>query len=140
MPPRCLASRSPLALCLHLISLDAEHAGKSEAHNLAPRSPTFAPLPFGKNGCYDDTPALPSPLPLLTALFFYHTGNQTDSGALKPFLQLSDGDQGPRTSLMQPPSPGLVSQNHLRKKRRLDRGRVAGGERERNDACGRGGV
>ena len=59
----------------------------------------------------------PPPLPLLTALFFYRTGNQTDSGALKPFLQLGDGERGPRTSLMQPPSPGLVSRSHLWKEK-----------------------
>lgn len=75
--------------------------------------PPGAELVAPPKGCYDDTPTPPPPLPLLTALFFYHTGNQTDSSALKPFLQLSDGDRGPRTSLMQPPSPGLVSWSRL---------------------------
>lgn len=80
--------------------------------------PPGAELVAPPKGCYDDTPPPPLPLPLLTALFFYHTGNQTDSGALKPFLQLGDGDRGPRTSLMQPPSPRLVSWSHLWQKRR----------------------
>lgn len=89
--------------CLCLISLGTEFAGKSEAPNLAPRSRTWgSPKAF-----YADThpppPSSPPPLlPILTALFFYHTGNQKDSTALKSFLQLIDGDCGHRTWLMQP--------------------------------------
>lgn len=56
--------------------------------------------------------------PLLTALFFYHTGNQIDSSVLKPFLLLSDrGDGRQWTSLMQPLSPEVFSWSHLWKKR-----------------------
>ena len=148
-------STSPPALSLCLISPGTEHAGKSEEHNLAPRSQTCGPPPrliYTQPYQRPEPPSPPTlspinlpylptqepnlwapprpqkavmmipltpppPLPLLTALFFYRTGNQTDSGALKPFLQLGDGERGPRTSLMQPPSPGLVSRSHLWKEK-----------------------
>ena len=110
-------STSPPALSLCLISPGTEHAGKSEEHNLAPRSQTCGPPPRPQKAVMMIPLTPPPPLPLLTALFFYRTGNQTDSGALKPFLQLGDGERGPRTSLMQPPSPGLVSRSHLWKEK-----------------------
>lgn len=115
------------------VSYQSEYRACSEIRGAqsCPQEPNLWP----PKGCYDDTHPPPPPLlPLLTALFFYHTGNQIDSTALKPFLQLSDGDCGPRTSLMQPPSPRLVNWSHLWKNRRGDRKR--GGERGKMSAWG----
>lgn len=70
-----------------LISLGTKHAGKSEAHNLAPEG---GKLMAPQRLLWRHPRLASSSHPLLTALFFYHTGNQIDSGVLKPFVELSD--------------------------------------------------
>lgn len=132
MPPRYLTNSHPEAPRTLPMSYQSGWSACREirgAHIILPRGVKLVAPP---KGCYDDTP---SPLPLPTALSFYHTGSRTDSATLQPFLQLIDGDPIPRTLLMQPLSPGLVSWSHVWEKRG-DRG-IRGEREERwgQDRC-----